>query len=523
VTTDTGAAPRLDPPPGVRIVGTGQSHRVQIFGGVAQQHTTWTYRIVADHEGTVRLGPFRVGPDSTPELVLEVQGAPVTGPTTGRAAPAQPGAFAGTDRAYARLWLGDTTPVVGQAIPLTVSAFLRGDTGGTIEGAPQLDAPDFVVEGLDEQPTRKEVDVDGVPYTRFTWTASLTPVRQGDFRIAATLPATLQWVERGPSRRRSLLDEMLDDPFFSGSFASSMLRGVPGGLGEPQLQSAHVELDASAKLAVTSPPVAGRPTSFRGTVGTFAARLEPTPRDARVGEPIELTFVLEGEGNLDAMDEPGWDGGARWDAYPPEKRVEATNRSRTKGSATYRQLVVPRDAGPLDLPALEVSWFDPTAGAYRTSLLKPDPIEVVGAPAVAAVAPVQPAAPSEPRRLPWSARRGVLGVVPAVWVLVLLAWAVRDRSAGWIVAASGAVGRRLRLSTLRRRLVRAASRQDVEGALRTGVTLVEAAGADPARPGVRAFVQEADRALYGRLSPEPDALADLVRGLLDDLEPRRTP
>ena len=310
ITTDTGAPPTLGSIPGVQIAGTGRSTQVQIINGAVSQQTTYTYRLVPGAEGTYDLGPYTVGPDRTPPLTLRVDpnapsasrapawSSPVAPGRSTQAAPPAPTADA--ERAFARMWLEDTEPVVGQAIPLTVSAYLRNDVGGTLEAAPSLEAPDFIVEGLDEEPTRSETEVDGVPHTRFTWTASLTPVRAGTYELSTSIPATIQWVERTASpRRRSLLDELIaDDPFFRNSGLPSMLQqfGSMGmGFSEPQVRSAHVDLTTRRSLTVALPPADGRPDDYAGAVGDFVVALQDAPEERSVGEPVELIITV-GEG-----------------------------------------------------------------------------------------------------------------------------------------------------------------------------------------------------------------------------------
>lgn len=541
IITDTGATPIVQKIAGGRIVGTGRSTQVQFVNGAVSQQATFSYAVVPGQVGDLQLGPFKVGQDTTPALTLHVDPAasnaaatPTAPSMTWRAVPDQaapPQPADEGERAYAQMWLGDTTPVVGQAIPLTISAFLRDDVGGTLEAAPSIDAPDFVVAGLDEEPTRQDVDVDGATYTRFTWTANLTPVRPGDYDLHTSIPATLQWVERVRSQRHSMLEEMLaDDPFFRGSGMQRMLQGF-GGIDrvEPQVRSAHVDLAASRSLTIASPPAEGRPEGFTGAVGDFTVALAQAPTTASVGEPVELHWTIDGTGNFDAIEVPGVPDGEAYDTYPPERSFTPTVRSRTKGTLAVTQLVVPREPGELALPPLDLSWFDPEAGAYRTASLDLPPLEVTGVAATQAVlTPGSPAAtPSEgqaprdvrsPRLLPRVARAGVVVVPVLLWLLVAVMWLGRDRLARGASAASGALGRRWRSARLRRRVLRAARAGDVEGVFQAGLELVRTQAAQADEPHVRAFVEQAERSLYGRMPPEQAALEELARDLLDNLD-----
>ena len=548
ITTDTGAQPALGDIPGATVTGTGRTSQVQVINGSVSQSTVWTYQIVPSAPGEIQLGPFQVGSDTTRSVSLSVDpSAPapqrsrlsasplswgLSSPRT-RQAPA-PAAIDQGERAFARMWVGDGTPVVGQATPMTVSVYLRGDVGGVVEGGPQIEARDFVIDGLDDQPTRKETEVDGVPYTQFTWTASLTPVREGSYSLDATVPATLQWLDASADSGRSLFDEMIaDDPFFQGSGIQSMLQGMGhlGGL-EPQVRSTHVDLSARRSLEVVAPPLAGRPEAFDGLVGTLQANLGEVPATARVGEPFELTWSLTGTGNLDSHHSQGLTSGEGYDAYPPEREFDPSVRSRTKGTLSYKQLVVPRQGGVLDLPPLELAWFDPQADAYQTATLPFPPIEVQGGPVAATVPSPAHQAITEPgpavapdpgderhaQLLPSTARREILVLVPLLWLLVGVSWLTRGRTRALAEALRERLSTRWKAHRLRTRLRVALHHEDPEEVLRAGLALVEAEAPDADTDEVRAFVDCADLALYAHVTPDHDTLESLATHLLEALD-----
>ncbi len=547
IATDTGAAPTLGSIPGVQIVGTGRSSQVHIVNGTVSQQTTYTYRLVPGNEGTYDLGPFTVGPDQTPPLTLHVDpNAPSASRSPGWSSPVAPGrstqatppaATTDAKRAFARMWLEDTEPVVGQAIPLTVSAYMRNDVGGTLEAAPSLEAPDFIVEGLDEEPTRSETEVDGVPYTRFTWTGSLTPVRAGAYELSTSIPATIQWVEHTASpRRRSLLDELIaDDPFFRNSGLPGMLqhfdsRGM--GFAEPQVRSAHVDLTTRRSLTVALPPTDGRPDDYAGAVGDFVVALQGVPEEVSVGEPVELVWTVSGQGNFDALDVTGVADGATWDSYPVERAFEPTNRSRTRGTLTLTQLVVPREPGELALPPLSFSWFDPAAEAYKTSTLQVPSVRVTGS-AGASPAPTATAAGRSTGEdtvptvrdihrehlLPATAHASVLWVVGALWATLAAVWLFGARLRSGLAALLGLARGHGNTVTLRRKLRRALERGDADGLIEAGLALVEAGAVDRAAESTRAFIAETERVLYGHHTPDLEALSEHASAMLGDREP----
>ncbi len=527
IRTDTGARPRWNPPAGLQVRGTGQSTQIQFINGIVQQQTTYTFQLVATDTGTYTVGPIQVGPDQAGPMTLRV--TPNAGPVPQarnpwgpppRRSPAPPNATKPGKRAFARIWVEDATPVVGQAVPLTVSAYLRNDVGGTLEAAPSIDSPDFIIDGLDEEPTHTETEIDGVGYTRFTWTASLTPVRTGTSTLHTSIPATIQWVEHVPSSRRSLLEEMLaNDPFFRNSGIARMMRGL-GGMGvEPQVRSAHVDLEASRTITVEAPPTEGRPDTFTGAVGAFTLRLEEAPAEAQVGEPVEFVWVVEGKGNFDALDMAGIPDGDGWDSYPVERAFTPTVKSRTKGTLRFTQLVVPREPGELKLPPLVFAWFDPVENRYEEARLDLPTLRVegVGTTAVASSTTTQESATRDVRRnrlLPPEARTGIWAAPAVLWALLVGFVLTGDRPAHLLAGARARGAHLWRRRRLRRQILQAAARGDADTMFRDGLTLIEHDGLDRSSDPVRTFVETAERALYGRQLPDPDALPSIAAALL---------
>lgn len=538
IVTDTGAEPTgLDRITGADVYSAGRSSQISIFNGAVTQQATYSYQIVPHAEGTLNLGPFQVGPDQTDSLTLTVDASAAPSSRRGRAgraptpppqrSPAASQTVPAGDRAFLRLWLGDDSPYVGQSVPLTVSAYLREDVGGTLQGAPQLTAQDFVLDGMEEDPTRKQVDVNGQTYTRFTWTASLTPVREGAYPLSAELPATLQWVEQVQSRRRgSMLDEMLaNDPFFRNSGFSRMLGGM-GGFDEPQVRTNEVVLKANrGEIEVLPPPLEGRPDRFTGAVGQFELSLGEVAQQATVGEPIELHWTVEGSGNISGLSMPGLPDGEGYRTYPPESRFEPAVRSGTKGVKHFTQLVVPRQAGTLELPPVALSYLDPTTDTYEEVQVDLPPVEISGAavPTSNSTLEGEAAGPADapidgPRSLslPPTARHGIIALVPLAWLLVLGAWLLRNplstRLGSLWAALTAAWVRR----SLRRQMRTGVQTADEERFFRAGLALVER-HPTPHGEGVRVFLDEADRALYARVQHDPETLDALYRQLLHDL------
>jgi hypothetical protein len=132
-------------------------------------------------------------------------------------------------------------------------------------------------------------------------------------------------------------------------------------------------------LIVLPLPVAGRPASFMGAVGQFEMIVQADKERVQVNNPVELTVVLRGQGALDTAPMPlpddAWDG-FRVDLLTPRLRTGTVNLSTMTVYSTkeFRAQLLPRLPGPLDIPPLRFSFFNPQTRLYEEQVSKPLPL-----------------------------------------------------------------------------------------------------------------------------------------------------
>lgn len=165
----------------------------------------------------------------------------------------------------------------------------------------------------------------------------------------------------------------------------------------------------SLRLVVLPFPEEGRPADFNGAVGelTISARLEPSA--VPVGEAAALIVVVEGTGNIKALPPPRLPAMAGVELHPPAEDAEVNVRQgRIGGRKRFTWILVPREHGTLEVPALEYPYFDPTLREYRVA--RADPLALTVEPGSGPLA-----APEAPREL-----RGIRlhpgGDSPLAWV-----------------------------------------------------------------------------------------------------------
>jgi hypothetical protein len=114
-------------------------------------------------------------------------------------------------------------------------------------------------------------------------------------------------------------------------------------------------------------PVDGRPEEFTGGVGKFSidASLDRTSSEA--AEPINLTMVISGAGNVELIEKP------RLPVIPGVKVLEPEVRSNTnfsqgsiRGYKEFNFPLIPQTDGEHVVPSIEMAYFDPSDKKYHT-------------------------------------------------------------------------------------------------------------------------------------------------------------
>jgi hypothetical protein len=121
-------------------------------------------------------------------------------------------------------------------------------------------------------------------------------------------------------------------------------------------------------IEVAPLPSEGQPAGFDpANVGRFNFSASIDRDKVEVGEPITLTMVARGEGNVRNLKLPELTEVEGFKVYEPETEVDlrATGRTVT-GMRASRVLMIPKQEGRLTIPAIEWSYFDPSSGEYRT-------------------------------------------------------------------------------------------------------------------------------------------------------------
>jgi hypothetical protein len=240
---------------------------------------------------------------------------------------------------------------VGQQILYRLDLYTQSD----ISSINPEKLPDFQGFWVREvpQPKRYEpemVEVEGKTFARVTLLErALFPLRPGSFELEAT---------------RAL-----------------MAVRVPSTTMRMSLLSHTEEVQrVSNSVRVTVKPLPEPPAGFSGAVGDLeiASTLEPSTVEA--GGATTLRVELHGKGLLQGLPDPELPELPGFQVYPPqESSSEDVRQGDVYGSRSWSYVLIPERPGPVEIPQLELPYFDPAQTRYLVARSEPLRLDVVPA------------------------------------------------------------------------------------------------------------------------------------------------
>jgi hypothetical protein len=328
---------------GLTIAFGGQSSQHIIVNFRATRSVTYQYDLTA-----MRPGTFEVGPVS---LVIDGQTMTAEAVTV-KVSPRSAG-----DKTGARATLSDPDPWLGQVVIYKFEARYDQGTRPTEWQDPTYDG--FVqVPSVEPEQPRYSVSEDGVSRVVQEINVPLVAVGQGHHTIT---PGALRGTAPDTSARRGRNRGF--EPWI----------GLGGDVKSVTLAAPAVEAD------IRPLPLEGKPPDFSGLVGSFTIRQKASESTVPLGESVAIEITLEGNGSLTSLRLPPAPRDAKFRAYDDDPEVSAVVKDGEFVSrALVERAVVPEEEGPLTIPGLSLSYFDPEKGAYGT--LTTEPVEIVVTP-----------------------------------------------------------------------------------------------------------------------------------------------
>ena len=332
-----GCQPQSAPaPPAVTnlsIQFVGHANRTIIINNQVSPQVILSYTVTPSREGEYVIPPF----------VAEVGGQRLASqPLTlkvGKSTQAEWSKYA-----FLRWSIPKTNLYVGETLPVELQLYALRINGGDF---PQINAEGLTIGKLN-QPSQSRTQVGNRLFTVLTFRTFIAPTRAGELKLGPTSMKIN--IPKPNQRRRSPFDSLFDDDFFFGG---------------TEWQPVVVTHDAIT-INARALPVTNQPPSFTGAVGNYSMNVKVSPTNVAVGDPITVRVEISGSGQLDGLllpEQPAW---REFKVYPPTSKVENADQLGLGGTKIFEQVLVAQNTELRELPPFEFSYFDTTAGAYRT-------------------------------------------------------------------------------------------------------------------------------------------------------------
>ena len=306
-----------------------------------------TYVLYAKQAGTFTIGPFQLEMDGE-----RYETKPITVEIVQSASRSQAGQA--DDPLFVLARADHEQAYVGQQVTVSYDLFYRVQLRNvsfnklpTFVGFWTEDL--FVAQQLaSHQEMRGGVSYNVAPLRR----VALFPTGAGTHAVG-TLAVSCDIPQQ---RRGGALDDFFaGDPFFGRS--RSVLR-----------QSEELQIE------VLPLPEQGRPAEFTGAVGRFQLSVEAQPTRVAVGDPVTLRVLVEGEGNMAAV-QPLQVDAAGVKLYDPKvEEEERVTNGVYGGRRLFEYILIPEQGGTLNIPPLRFAYFDPYQARYE--VLESAPITI---------------------------------------------------------------------------------------------------------------------------------------------------
>ena len=134
--------------------------------------------------------------------------------------------------------------------------------------------------------------------------------------------------------------------------------------------SGYLEVKRSIEapgLTIQVDPLPPHPANFSGGVGKFNISAQLTGSEVRANDPITLSVVIGGNGNLKLIKQPEVEFPKDFDKYDAKitDKTKLTSNG-VEGNMVYDFLAVPRNQGKYTIPPVEFVFYDTESNSYKT-------------------------------------------------------------------------------------------------------------------------------------------------------------
>ncbi|UCG35658.1 MAG: protein BatD [Candidatus Omnitrophota bacterium] len=336
----------------------GPSTRVSIINGKVSSSITHTYTLLPFKTGAFTIGPFSVNYKGDVYASKPIQLEVVEGPleelpwSLDREQEAEL-----KDRIFLVLEVEKTNVYLNELVPLTVKLYVQNLTVRDIQ-YPQFKREGFSMEEFQEPRQYQQVIgrvLGGVLYDVIEFKTNIFAIKTGKFMLGeAQLSCNLIVKKERRKRQRSRAQDFFGgffDDFFSGDAFEDFFAGYE--TYPLTLESAQIP------MTVVDLPREGKPAEFDGAIGDFKFELEAGPQELKVGDPITLRMIIEGEGNFNTVRSPQLSSQEGFKVYDPQATLKDNKK-------IFEQVLIPTTENVKKIPKITFSFFNPKKENYET-------------------------------------------------------------------------------------------------------------------------------------------------------------
>jgi len=329
----------------------GTSTNISIVNGAVESSQAYNYVLIPKRQGTYNFKPASIVYN---RKRYESNEATLTVLKSGQATPKAVEKAARDDQTgenrdvFLSAQLDKERAYVNQQVTLTIKFY----HAVRLLSQPDYNPPqvsDFWSEALEPQRSYTET-ISGKRYNVIELNTALFPTRPGKLSIGSAT-ASVQVPDQHAGRSR--------DPFRM--FDSFFDRGVPR-----TVRSKPLTLD------VLPLPDKGKPENFSGTVGNFNITSTVDKTTVDVNQPITVTYKINGTGNIKTVAEPEIEESNDFRVFRASSDEKVSKiQGVVGGTKIFEETFIPKRAGKLVIPAVELTFFDPQSKKYKEIATRP--------------------------------------------------------------------------------------------------------------------------------------------------------
>eukprot|EP01047_Picozoa_sp_COSAG01_P000410 COSAG01_NODE_7_length_54400_cov_1218.054935_34_plen_575_part_00 len=119
-------------------------------------------------------------------------------------------------------------------------------------------------------------------------------------------------------------------------------------------------------LSIKALPEENKPPNFSGLIGSYTLKQEKKIQEGMVQTPISLKFTLTGDGNINSINQLNFTESPLLKIYKSGIQNTFQRDTKLSGSRTFEYIIMPKQAGKIQIPDFTCNYFSPSDKSYKT-------------------------------------------------------------------------------------------------------------------------------------------------------------